>query len=66
MRFVLIFFIAVTALCLYFFAADEAGGGAGIGAAVFGTITVAVGGWNWYRNGSPLAEGRGLNDKAGK
>ena len=64
MRFFFFFFLAATALCLYFFATDEAGSGAGIGAAIFGGIGAAVGGWNWYRNGSPLAEGRRINDKA--
>lgn len=64
MRFFFIFFALATALCLYFFFTDAPGGGAGIGASVFGGLAVAVGGWSWYRNGSPLAESpRNLNNR---
>ena len=66
MKFFFIFFAIITAVSLYFLLTDGPGSGMGWAVGIFATLATGTGAYNWIRNGSPLAEGRGLNDKAGK
>ena len=63
MKFFFGFFAAATVLCLYFLLTDSAGSGMGWAVGIFGALAVGTGGFNWVVNGSPLAEGKSLNDQ---
>ena len=65
MKFFFLFSAAGFLLCLYFLLTDDAGSGMGWGVGIFGALGLGVGAYNWVINGSPLAEGRSLNDKNG-
>ena len=65
MRFFFSFFAVATLVCVVFLVTDSAGSGMGWAVAIFAALGVGVGGYNWYKNGSPLAEGRAI-DSTGK
>ena len=60
MRFFFCFFAAATLLTGIFTITDSAGSGAGWACIIFAALGIGVGAYNWYANGSPLAEGRAI------
>jgi F0F1-type ATP synthase assembly protein I len=65
MKFFFGFFAVATVITGIFTLTDSAGSGAGWACIIFAVLGIAVGGYNWIRNGSPMAESRSLNDQNG-
>jgi hypothetical protein len=56
MKFFFIAFTILTLVSAFFWATDAPGSGLQYPTLIFGAIGLGTGGYNWFKNGSPLAE----------